>query len=208
MPELDPTVPMTSRTFLPARHGGLGFQSMRITAPAAMAASWHAHLPAVLARLDPPMPAALEFRSPIAQHFFPLANITLRNAFGDDTISAGDGSVTVSQHEFAWGTLAAAASSMMERAAWDIPLAASMRSAGGLGAGACLRLSLRPCHSMLNEQLSIVLRFRLHLPIPCMRGQCGHGRPDGTRCDATLDDKGVHARSCRTCGWLVKCHNA
>ena len=44
-----------SRAFLRTADGGLGFQSVERTGPAAYAASWHSCLPSILARLKAQM---------------------------------------------------------------------------------------------------------------------------------------------------------
>ena len=152
--------------------------------------------------------AALESKSPIAQCFLPIAHRTIREATGDDTVSGCDLDLALTQRDLASATLAASAKFMEGTTAGDQNLSASIRSSGGLGAGAWLRAPMKPCHRMLNMQLSICLRTRLHLDIPLMQGTCKHKRPDGTLCGAPLDIKGVHARSCAVGGWLVRRHNA
>ena len=205
---LEPSNVPTSRVFLPGRDGGLGFQSQKLTAPAAHAASWHACLPRVLRRLELPAASALEARSPLAALALPVANRTFREALGDETVSIGDAGVEATQHFLASASLAAATARVADSAAADAPCAAALRSCGGPGAAAWLRPPTLPGHRMLDSQFAIALRTRLYLPVSCSQGTCRHRRPDGSLCGASLDDRGLHARSCPIGGWLVRRHNA
>ena len=204
----EPSPASVSRIFAPGRDGGLGFQSQKLTAPAAHAASWHACLPRVLRRLGLPAASALEARSPLAMLALPAANRAFREALGDETVSIGDAGVEATQHSLASASLAAATARIADSVAADARSAAALRSAGGPGAAAWLRPPTLPGHRMLDSQFSIALRTRLHLPVPCSQGTCRHRRPDGSLCGVALDEQGIHARSCPVGGWLVRRHNA
>jgi len=201
-----PTSP--ARTFLPEKDGGLGFQSVEVMAPAAQAASWHFCTPHVLERFHLGSVAALTARSPIANDFMPLASNIIRTSLDDNTVSVGDRDLAVSQYSIASATYSAAAKAVIDTAASDLPLCASIRSASGRGAAAWLRAPSKPCHRMLNAQFSLALRTRLFLDMPTMTGRCRHRRPNGDYCGVALDAKGTHARRCQVGGWLVKRHNA
>ena len=74
---LDPNAEDSASTrrhiFLAAKDGGMGFQSIQTTAPAAHAASWHVCLPRTLRRLDIPTTASLQQLSPWARKALPEA---------------------------------------------------------------------------------------------------------------------------------------
>ena len=176
----------TSRVFLPTRSYGLGFSSVSVTAPAALAASWHATLPHILHLLDLGSPAGLEQLSPIANVFIPQAQQVLRDNDEDSSVCIGDTSLAITQRSIASASIAAAAQSVLDQATEEVSLSASIRSSGGPGAGSWLRAPIRPCHRLLQKQLQIGLRTRLHLDIPSQCGTCQHRRPDGSCCGASF----------------------
>ena len=139
---------------------------MEVIAPAALAASWHFCTPHVLERFHLGSAAALTARSPIANDFMPLASNIIRTSLDDNTVSVGDRDLAVSQYSIASATYSAAAKAVIDTAASDLPLCASIRSASGRGAAAWLRAPSKPCHRMLNAQFSLALRTRLFLDMP------------------------------------------
>ena len=173
-----------------------------------MAATCHSYTPIILDRMGLPTPAAFESLSPLAAAFLPQASLTIREYTGDNTVSACDPELAITQRSLASAPLAAAAKLVMEATVGDLPFAASVRSAGGPGAGSWMLAPARPCHRMLDAQLAIALRVRLGMAMPMMTGTCRHRRPNGECCGKQLDPKGVHARSCPVGGWLVRRHNA
>ena len=198
----------TSRTFLPLRDGGLGFQSVRLVAPAALAASWHASLPSLLEHLNLESPAQLESRSPVAHRLLPALTLQIQEAVGDHTVALGDPGVEISQNKLALASLVAASNLIREAAGHDLTSSAVLRSTCGPGAGTWTQTPSHPCHRMLDVQFAAALRVRLHLDVPTMAGTCQHRRPDASVCGAMLDSKGVQVRSCIVGGWLVRRHNA
>ena len=197
-----------SRTFLPLRDKGLGFQSVRLTSAAALAASWHESLPLVRSKLDLHGIVQLECQNPIARRLMPEKTAHIRKAMDDQTLSLGDEGLKLSQNILAVASLTAASQAIQEQAAADLPHSAVLRSTSGPGAGAWLQAPEYPCQRMLDIHFALALRVRLHCEIPMMAGVCRHRRPDGSICRALLDTKGVHAGSCAVGGWLVRRHNS
>ena len=60
---------------------------------------------------------------------------------------------------------------------------------------------------MPDQHFTISLRDRLLLPV-CQEGaRCQHRRPNGTLCNALLDTRGRHAKTCAIGGGWVRRHN-
>ena len=116
----------------------------------------------------------------------------------------GDEGVPSSQRELKAERLRQAAGAILASA--HPTSAASIFSAGGVGAGAWLGLPHAPGHFLSDAQCRVAVRTRLNLDIPGHAGTCAHRRRDGTPCGAALDPKGVHARSCCFGGWRVRKH--
>ena len=196
------------KIFLRAADGGLGFQSVGRTSPAAYAASWHACLPKILEQLSLPGASALTAISPWAATCLPAAEAALREALGDHSINIGDSGVAASQHSLARAPHAAAARSVSDELAADNRGSAALRSAGGPGGGTWSNAPSLANQHLSNAQFAIALRTRLHTSLPQCRGQCQHRRQDGSICGADLDVFGFHARCCAFGGWLVRRHDA
>ena len=196
------------RVFLAGRNGGLGYQSVALNSPAALAASWHGCLPSALQRLELPAVSALASLSPWARAVLPGVSSTLQTALGDATACVGDAGLKASQHLLAEAPQAAAIQTVLEDLAVNQPGAAACRSAAGTGASSWLHEPTAPQHHLSDPQFCVALRTRLHLDLPSCAGTCRHRRQDGTECGHLLDAKGQHARSCAVGGWLVRRHNA
>ena len=93
-----PDTPAGRKLFLRSTDGGLGFQSIARTSPAAYAASWHACLPKIVTDLGLQGVSGLTAISPWAAQCWPIATQTLRRALEDDSLDIGDDSVAASQH--------------------------------------------------------------------------------------------------------------
>ena len=194
--------------FLRSEDGGMGFQSIGRTSPAAYAASWHACLPKILQRLNLPGTGALSAVSPWTAICLPVASVALREAVGDDSLNIGDDGVTASQHLLAKASHAAAVKLISEEVAGDIKASAALLSAAGTGAGLWTKAASLPNQHLSDIQFRVASRTRLHMPIPGCVGLCQHRRRDGTLCGAPLDPHGYHARICPCGGWVMKRHDA
>jgi len=92
---------------------------------------------------------------------------------------------------------------------WSLPErdAADARPHGGPSAGSFL---CPPCLGgkvMRDQHFTVSLRDRLLLPV-CQEGaRCQHRRPNGSLCNAPLDARGKHAKTCAIGGGLVRRHN-
>ena len=115
------------KIFLRSTDGGLGFQSVSRTSPAAYAASWHACLPKIFERLGLQGASALTAISPWAAHCLPSATATLREAMSDDSVDIGDDGLAASQHTLAKAPDAVAAKRVSEQVAADVKAAAALR---------------------------------------------------------------------------------
>ena len=197
------------RTYLRFSDGGLGMHSVKATAPAANAASWHKCLPHILRRLEIPTVGALMTASPWCALALPGATEKIRAATGDPALLVGDADTSASQRMLASAPLAAAADSVRTSVAIVGKAAsAALRSSGGPGSAGWLQPPSAAPHYLSNPCFRIALRTRLDLDIPCQTGTCQHRRPDGTLCGTPLDLKGKHARACKTGGWIVRKHDA
>ena len=202
----DPTA--EQKIFLRTSDGGVGFQSVARTSPAAYAASWHACIPKILQRFGLQGTSELTAISPWAALCLPSASSTLRGAIGDDSIDIGDDGIAASQHILAKAPHAAAAKRVSDDISVDVKASAAMRSAGGPGSGVWILAPSLPNQHMSDAQFTIALRTRLHMILPQCVGQCRHRRQDGSLCNAPLDPYGYHARVCPSGGWLIKRHDA
>ena len=203
---LDP-VP-DKKIFLRLADGGMGFQSVARTSPAAYTASWHACLPKIFEQYNLSGASALMAVSPWAASCLPSAAVVLREAVGDESLDIGDASVAASQHILAKAPHAAAAKLVSEEVSADIKAGAALRSASGTGAGLWSQAPSLPNQVLSNGQFCVAVRTRLHMTIPFCIGQCQHRRRDGTLCGAPLDPHGYHARICPVGGWVMKRHDA
>ena len=196
------------RTFAQAHDGGMGFQSVERLSPIAYAASWHAAMPKILARLGVASSSALTTLSPWAASCLPAATLVLRSALGDHSINIGDEGVEASQHVLAQAPNDAAARALRDEVSVDLRAAAALRSSGGRGAGGWTNAPTIPNQHMAQAQYTIAFLTRLHLPLPHCAGQCQHRRADGTLCGKDLDAYGIHARMCSAGGWSIRRHDA
>ena len=204
--ELD--TPTNKRFFLAGRDGGLGFQSVQLTAAAAHAASWHTCLPKILQRLSVDSVSALVSASPWAARSLPNVSATFRAIVHDTSVEIGDPNAFASQHLMALAPLAAARDGVTTELASRPRSAAALRSAGGPGAFTWMLAPSEPAHHHSDAQFAISIRTRLGMAIPGCHGVCQHRRPNGEICGAALDQLGIHARYCSIGGWLVRRHDA
>ena len=196
------------RAFLPMANGGLGLSSVELMAPAAVAASWQATIPAIQERLGMESPAQLIAASPWLMKVQQDAGPALRLLLGQQDANLGDENI----REFRQSEIIKLRSQQQHDALLERPGAAqrelaALRSAGGKGAGAWLNPPTEASHRYADPQWKAALATRLDLDIPGHVGTCTHLRPDGSLCGATLDPKGKHARACICQGWRSRKHD-
>ena len=188
--------------------GGMGFQSIERSSPAAYTASWHLCMPRILTRIGLASVSALITVSPWAATCLPAATEVLRAALGDHSVQIGEEGIEASQHTLAIAPNVAASSSVSHEISGDLKASAVLRSAGGKGASVWMNAPTLPNQHLSLAQFAIAMLTRLHLPLPHCVGQCQHRRRDGTLCGADLDRLGIHARMCSVGGWLIRRHDA
>ena len=194
--------------FLRSSDGGLGFQSVARTSPAAYAASWHACMPKLLTRFGLQGSSELSSTSPWAAICLPSATATIREAVSDDSIDVGDHGIAASQRLLAKAPHAAAAKRVFDVVSADVKGSAALFSACGPGAAAWMQAPSLPNQHLSDAQFCVALRIRMHLPIPSGIGLCQHRRRDGSLCNARIDMHSYHARICPCGGWITKRHDA
>ena len=138
----------------------------------------------------------------------PTATTILRQAARDESIDIGDYGLAASQPTVTRTPHAAATKRVSDEVAVDVKASATLRSAGGKGAGAWIVAPSQPDQLVSNMQFCIALRTRLHMTIPQCIGNSQRRKQDGSLYGALLDPNGYHARICRSGGWIMKRHDA
>ena len=193
---------------LVAQRGGLGFQSAVLTAPASHTAAWHVNIAKIACRLGCEGVAGLASISPWVAKAVAEGTPALQSVTGHGGALVGDPKVSITQRCITAARTEALKEELLDSVKHDVVARASLRSAGGPGAGEWLSLPREPSHHFLNLQFSTAVRLRLHMDIPGCSGQCQHRSSSGAICGAELDKKGFHARTCPIGGWVVRKHDA
>ena len=186
----------------------MGFSSVARMVDGAMAASWQANLGKVTERLGYTSAAELIAVSPWLQTVQQECKDAFELVTGRRGAKLGDkDDGDFKQSAITKRRAADTKEAMMANPALTAPQRASIRSAGGKGAGSWLRPPTAPNHFFDDRCFEVALCMRMDLDIPNHTGTCRHCKPDGTLCGAPLDPKGRHARACRVQGCRVKKHD-
>jgi hypothetical protein len=190
--------------------GGLAFGGLRWRSEAAFLGSWGLVIKEVAAGLGANSLEGFSSRCPTVWADIERAERGLRLRGGNggralDWVQMFDQPVPKLQGTWAKEISA----SRREALLWALPEgdAADARSHGGPGAGSFL---CPPCQGgkvMPDPHFIISLKDRLLLPV-CQEGaRCQHRRPNGVVCNALLDARGRHAKTCAIGGGWVRRHN-
>ena len=203
------------RIFHPLRDGGLGFQSMELTADAASAASWQTALPSILRRLDVSCLPVLEELVPrlpgIQSCSARLAQLAgLEPPFTPEILmdSAGGSETIATQRMLSRAVMDDEMKHFYQELAAEPSRSAGAWSAGGPGAGGFTLPPTRPNQHLTDEQYRICMRLRLGLSVIQSGGTCGHKSAAGAVCGCPSDKHGHHVLSCMTGGFVVRKHDA
>jgi hypothetical protein len=198
------------RVFHPLKDGGLGIASVELVAAAAHSASWCGVAEEVVNRLGLPSVAVLRAEVPWAEACLAVAEALAANVSGDplEPATAQTRANALSQKALTQARVKNEVAEAFRQLEGDPPAAAQLHSSGGPGAAGWLLSPKRPAHYFRDEQLSVAIRLRLGLAVPCAQGVCQHVKAGGQVCGAVLDTRGLHAMTCQAGGWSIRRHDA